>query len=360
MEKGIGEILLEAFRSSDSCGQWIVYVLWVGSLVACCIIASKGIFVCDVRKKCAEFKRNFMACNGSPLEMVQRFPVSEDSYDNPLNELCKSGIRSLLVILGIREFEQRDFFRHGRLPRRLSGDEIEKIKAGMNRIANDKVRELEARLTVLNSIVSLAPLCGLLGTVWGVMATFIGIAQQGQPDIATVAPGISSALLTTVAGLIVSIPCLFCSNLIHAAVDNVCVDMEDFINDFITSLKLEDIAESETSSKSAASAGNVPPVVVSVQPVCGGMSTPGSAGEKPVHASTMSAHQATYQTPRPAASAQPVQAAATVQPQPAPYVPKGVPQRPSAAPAQPFAGQPQVAPISGVQQTFVLQDEDDD
>ncbi len=76
--------------------------------------------------------------------------------------------------------------------------------------------EIESGLILLAIAVSGAPFIGLLGTVWGVMSTFAGIAQQGQATMAAMAPGVAAALVTTVAGLLVAIPSMFSYNwLVH-------------------------------------------------------------------------------------------------------------------------------------------------
>ena len=99
---------------------------------------------------------------------------------------------------------------------------------------------------MMTNIVSVSPLLGLFGTVWGVMMTFIGIAKVGKPDITAIAPGISGALLTTVAGLFVAIPSLVGNNFIIWYIDKINRDMEIFIEDFITSLRLEEISKDGT------------------------------------------------------------------------------------------------------------------
>lgn len=66
----------------------------------------------------------------------------------------------------------------------------------------------EAYLPILFICASVAPLLGLFGTIWGLVHSFVRIAQQQSADITTVAPGIAEALITTLAGLIVAIPAL--------------------------------------------------------------------------------------------------------------------------------------------------------
>ena len=73
----------------------------------------------------------------------------------------------------------------------------------------------EEYMTVLSSSAAVAPLLGLFGTVWGLIHAFIRISETQVADIATIAPGIAEALITTLAGLLVAIPALIMFNYLH-------------------------------------------------------------------------------------------------------------------------------------------------
>ncbi len=89
----------------------------------------------------------------------------------------------------------------------------------------------------LGSVYTVAPMMGLFGTVWGVMVAFLGMAEQGSPNIAAVAPGVSSALLTTVVGLVVAIPSAFGSNKLNEKIRFIGIQMENFSEAFATRLQ---------------------------------------------------------------------------------------------------------------------------
>lgn len=72
------------------------------------------------------------------------------------------------------------------------------------------ISNIERRLNFLNMLVATAPLMGLLGTVIGMLATFVGLATGGSGDtVDVVSAGISKALITTQAGLIIALPGVF-------------------------------------------------------------------------------------------------------------------------------------------------------
>ena len=74
---------------------------------------------------------------------------------------------------------------------------------------------LETDLQTLATIASVSPYIGLLGTVWGIMHSFQSLSQSTQTTIATVAPGISEALIATALGLIAAIPAVIAVSYTH-------------------------------------------------------------------------------------------------------------------------------------------------
>jgi biopolymer transport protein ExbB len=88
------------------------------------------------------------------------------------------------------------------------------------------VHELERYLNTLGSIAAVSPLLGLLGTVTGMIRTFSALTTGGAGDPAALAGGISEALITTAAGLMVAIPALIAYRYLRGRVDGLVVQME--------------------------------------------------------------------------------------------------------------------------------------
>ena len=80
------------------------------------------------------------------------------------------------------------------------------LERGVDRVGADQLVPLERPLGWLATFTTLSPFLGLLGTVWGIMGSFLQIARQGTGTLEAVGPGIAEALITTVAGLAVAIP----------------------------------------------------------------------------------------------------------------------------------------------------------
>jgi biopolymer transport protein ExbB len=111
------------------------------------------------------------------------------------------------------------------------------IRAAMEQAMVKESQKLSAWLVLLTMGITGGPFLGLLGTVWGVMNTFAGMADAGEANLLAIAPGVASALACTLAGLLVAIPALFAYNYLMAKIRNLNADMGLFIDLF--SVRLE-------------------------------------------------------------------------------------------------------------------------
>ncbi len=107
--------------------------------------------------------------------------------------------------------------------------------------------EYEKRMALLGSIVTGAPFLGLLGTVWGVMDAFGSIAMESSASIQILAPGVSGALLTTVAGLLVAIPSVFGYNFLLTLTKLMITEIENFASSLADRFEYEDSSRSDLS-----------------------------------------------------------------------------------------------------------------
>ncbi|SFR40531.1 Cell division and transport-associated protein TolQ [Marinobacter gudaonensis] len=101
------------------------------------------------------------------------------------------------------------------------------------RVAFSREQErLETHLPFLATVGSTSPYIGLFGTVWGIMNSFRGLAQVQQATLATVAPGISEALIATAMGLFAAIPAVIAYNRFSAMSDALLKNYETFADEF--------------------------------------------------------------------------------------------------------------------------------
>lgn len=89
-----------------------------------------------------------------------------------------------------------------------------------------EAHRLERYLNTVGTIAAISPLLGLLGTVIGMIKVFSTISSEGLGNAAALAGGISEALLTTAAGLVVAIPALMAYRYLRGRVDELVVEME--------------------------------------------------------------------------------------------------------------------------------------
>ena len=92
--------------------------------------------------------------------------------------------------------------------------------------------ELESHLSFLATVGSVSPYVGLLGTVWGIMNAFRGLANVGQATLAHVAPGIAEALIATAMGLFAAIPAVVAYNRFAHDTVRLSSRFESFMEEF--------------------------------------------------------------------------------------------------------------------------------
>jgi biopolymer transport protein TolQ len=132
----------------------------------------------------------------------------------------------------------------GRKPK-LSIKSLEHVKRTLESAVASQAIKLESGLIMLALAVSGAPFLGLLGTVWGVMSAFSYVAMLGKADLATMAPGVAAALVTTVAGLLVAIPSMFGYNWLVHNLRVLTVELDNFAQALVSQLETEYLKEDE-------------------------------------------------------------------------------------------------------------------
>ncbi|NIO28564.1 MAG: hypothetical protein GTO29_08425 [Candidatus Latescibacteria bacterium] len=92
------------------------------------------------------------------------------------------------------------------------GEHLASLEERMQIALSQQKLLLEKNLNILGTMAAIAPLIGLLGTVWGIMRAFHDMAQTGSAAPTVVAAGVAEALVTTAAGLVVAVPALILYN----------------------------------------------------------------------------------------------------------------------------------------------------
>jgi biopolymer transport protein ExbB/TolQ len=114
---------------------------------------------------------------------------------------------------------------------------FEAVKVVMEETAAAEAMALEKGMIVLSTAVAGGPFIGLLGTVWGVMETFAGIATAGSASLTAMAPGVAGALICTVIGLLVAIPAMFSYNFMVTTIRAITQELDGFASRFANQME---------------------------------------------------------------------------------------------------------------------------
>jgi biopolymer transport protein ExbB/TolQ len=120
--------------------------------------------------------------------------------------------------------------------RRISTASFEAVKVALEEAASGEAMALERGMIVLSTAVAGGPFIGLLGTVWGVMSTFAGIAESRAATLTAMAPGVAAALVATVTGLLVAIPAMFAYNFMVTTIRAITQELDGYATRYATQI----------------------------------------------------------------------------------------------------------------------------
>jgi len=120
---------------------------------------------------------------------------------------------------------------------KISTASFDSVRVCLERASSAQALSLEKGMIVLSTAVAGGPFIGLLGTVWGVMETFSGIARANAASLTAMAPGVAGALIATVVGLFVAIPAMFAYNYMVTTIRAITQELDGFANEYATALE---------------------------------------------------------------------------------------------------------------------------
>jgi biopolymer transport protein ExbB len=220
---------------------WVVISLLAFMFVmAVIIMGAKGIFLARVASGNRKFLAQFRELSEDPAALERKLGATiskEQEADSELDEAGSFGASTLWPLYhhGMRETIKRlegQTVSADRV-RSLSVQSIEAIRASLDASLTRLTQRLNSQMVWLTVAIAGGPFLGLLGTVIGVMITFAAIAASGDVNVNAIAPGTAAALVATVAGLGVAIPCLFGYNYLNTRVKEINADMRVFADEFV-------------------------------------------------------------------------------------------------------------------------------
>jgi biopolymer transport protein TolQ len=222
----LGTGFLASVGQSGAMGKLIVLALFFVSIYSWAIIFYKNGVIKRATKKSLIFLARFRE---APDEMVGHYADRTEFGDSPFAVVFEAGLAELSMILGGKDRIQAS--------RSLSMVQMDGLERSLEAAISEEIMALRTHLIVLATTAGVAPFVGLFGTVWGIMKAFTAMALTGSASISSVAPGMSAALTTTVAGLAVAIPALIGYNYLMNRVRNLTQRMENFTSEFLSTVE---------------------------------------------------------------------------------------------------------------------------
>jgi biopolymer transport protein TolQ len=213
----VNNVLIRSYLESDWFGKAILIGLFCMSIYAWAIMALKWRMIKEITAKKNELFKMLNRTQGSVLTLYQPGnPLPESPFQAIYETLCAE----LNVMLDLN-------VRHNK-PKRLTNIQMNNLTELSDCTISNQIIGLEGYLLVLATTSSISPLLGLLGTVWGILISFQGVANVGSMSLAVIAPGMAEALVTTVGGLLVAMPALIGYNWITNRIGTITTEMENF------------------------------------------------------------------------------------------------------------------------------------
>ena len=208
--------LLALVSNASLLVKLVLAVLMLMSLVSWWYIFRKAFIIRDTRRSSEEFERTFWS--GPDLNQLFQSIVSGRRTTGCMERIFEAGFREFVKL------------------RRQAGLSIAVVmdgtRRGMRATYHREMDYLDAHLSFLATVGSVSPYVGLLGTVWGIMNAFRGLANVQQATLAHVAPGIAEALIATAIGLFAAIPAVVAFNYYAREIERLSTRFETFMEEF--------------------------------------------------------------------------------------------------------------------------------
>jgi biopolymer transport protein TolQ len=211
--------LMELVWNASFTVQFVMVILLLASIFSWHMIVNRYLYFRNANDEMYRFEERFW----SGIDLSQLYREG--------NEKASDGS----AILGMESIFRAGFKEFSRLAQQPEMDSeavIEGSRRAMRVAVMREEERLERHLAFLASVGSTSPYIGLFGTVWGIMHSFRGLANSTQATLATVAPGISEALVATAMGLFAAIPAVLAYNRFASRVEVLSNRYDTFMDEF--------------------------------------------------------------------------------------------------------------------------------
>ena len=207
--------------------QLVMLILLLASVVSWFMIDRKRSAYRRLAKIADQFESQFWA-GGNMTDIYNDWVVQDDASPKSKRKPKPEGIVNIFIA-GYNEYNR--LHRSAGVSRTDMVDGVQRV---MRVALSREVDNLETHLSFLATVGSTSPYVGLFGTVWGIMNSFRSIGVLQQVTIATVAPGISEALIATAMGLFAAIPAVIAYNSFAHSAERLTSRYEVFMEEFLS------------------------------------------------------------------------------------------------------------------------------
>jgi biopolymer transport protein TolQ len=209
---------IELIASAHILVKLIMGLLFAVSVMSWTYIFRKLFTIRAARRQTEQFERSFWA--GGNLHTLHQSATAQRDQNGPLARIFEAGMGEFIK----GKQASRDALDIGAV--------LDGARRAMRAAFHRELDALDTHLNFLASVGSVSPYIGLLGTVWGIMNAFRGLANVQQATLATVAPGIAEALIATAIGLFAAIPAVVAYNRFTHDIDRLAIRFESFVEEF--------------------------------------------------------------------------------------------------------------------------------
>ena len=221
--------ILDLFLKASLLVKLIMLILIGFSIASWAIIIQRTRILNSAAREAEAFEDKFW----SGIELSRLYQESQGRRDNLTGS-------EQIFYSGFKEFA-RLHRANSHAPEAIVEGASRAMRISMNR----ELETLETHIPFLGTVGSISPYIGLFGTVWGIMNSFLGLAQVQQATLATVAPGIAEALIATAIGLFAAIPAVLAYNRYTARSEQIYQQRALFAEEFSALLQREALPTAE-------------------------------------------------------------------------------------------------------------------
>lgn len=208
---------------------WVICgVLGFLSIISWAILASKSGFI----SRSVRANKTFMRLFRDSPHPLALFLTRERVERSPYYHIYHAASRELAFYLVGEEEPGRNFSSRLQGAGRITNSQMGAVQNAMERAVAEAALRMEARMGTVGTVLSLAPFLGILGTVWGLLDCFADLANTGSnAGLAALAPGVAGALLTTIAGIGVTVPSLLGYNMLVTRIRGQIARLDHFASE---------------------------------------------------------------------------------------------------------------------------------